>query len=123
MQSMNLTFSPMLHEVTISWDSGVSSSGGVFQFAEDRTDRCDGVWVVSADWKFAEETPVFSFRISVEMYDVHCKSFFVESPFLRCVETVVRNVKAFLRNEFRMVAGLVCPEGNTVQANLCLFSL
>ena len=119
MQTMNLTFSPSaLHDLTISWSSGVlSSSDGEFHFVENRPDTCEGVWKVTANWTSALEMPVFSFRISLEAYAISCKSFFVESPF-------VRKVKAFLRNEFRTVAGLVCPEGNAgVQANLCLFSL
>ena len=126
MQTMNLTFSPSaLHDLTISWSSGVlSSSDGEFHFVENRPDTCEGVWKVTANWTSALEMPVFSFRISLEAYAIFCKSFFVESPFVRKIRKVVRKVKASLRNEFRTVAGLVCPEGNAeVQANLCLFSL
>lgn len=124
MMTTNLTFSAdALHELTLSWSSGVSSCDE-FRFVEDRTDGyCDRAWKVSANWNLLTETPVFSFRISLEAYYAHCKSFFVESPFVKVIRRAVRNVKTFLKNEFRVVAGLVCPKGSAVQANLCLFNL
>ena len=90
MQTMNLTFSPSaLHDLTISWSSGVlSSSDGEFHFVENRPDTCEGVWKVTANWTSALEMPVFSFRISLEAYAISCKSFFVESPFVRKIRKV-----------------------------------
>lgn len=123
MMTTDLTFSAdALHEFTLSWSSGVSSCDE-FRFVEDRSGGyCDRVWNVSADWT-AMKAPVFSLRISLEAYYVHCKLFFVESPFVKVVRRVIRDVKTSLKNGFRVVAGVVCPQGNAVQANLCLFTL
>lgn len=119
----NLTFSDKIHEFYCSCSSGISATGD-FSLVDPRPGSFDGcIRNVSANWIQEAGAFVLSFRIPLENYYDRCKSFFVESPFVKACRHAIRKVRTFAKNRFRRFAENAFPRGNVVCANLCHFNL
>lgn len=66
---------------------------------------------------------VFQIRSSVESCYAHCKSFFIESPFVKPVKKVVKALKEVMARGFRSAANAFLSTGCVPQANLGIFTL
>lgn len=107
----NLTFSDKIHEFYCSCSSGISATGD-FSLVDPRPGSFDGcIRNVSANWIQEAGAFVLSFRIPLENYYDRCKSFFVESPFVKTCRRAIRKVRTFAKTDSAVSRKTHSPAG------------
>lgn len=127
MSNTSITFSVQsLHGNSFSWSFGAVCGEACqdLKFIETSNPDFSAIHVSICDSisSWLDEV-VFRIASQVESCYAHCKSFFVESPFVRPVKKAVAALKKVTARGFRKVSESTFFKGGAAQANLGIFTL